>query len=128
DVIHEDCALVADPIDVRGFADHQAAVIDARLHPADVITHDEENVGLLLLLRGWLGGGQRYAGGAGQQTEPTLSWDFHNLVPPIVRLSDGSASPPNDTSEPQMTCRRVHVFGMTRRRAVAAAVIRRTKM
>ena len=27
--------------------DHQAAVIDARLHDADVVTHDEEDVGFL---------------------------------------------------------------------------------
>jgi hypothetical protein len=26
-------------------------MIDARLHPADIITHDEEDVGFLLLLR-----------------------------------------------------------------------------
>ena len=28
-------------------------MIDARLHPADVITHDEEDIGLGLLLRRW---------------------------------------------------------------------------
>src|SRR6516162_4400608 len=43
---HEDRAFVADLIDVRRLADHQAAVVDARLHPADVVTHDEEDVGL----------------------------------------------------------------------------------
>jgi len=47
---HEDRAFVADLIDVRRLADHQAAVVDARLHPADVVTHDEEDVGLPLLL------------------------------------------------------------------------------
>src|SRR5262249_6752888 len=34
----------------RRLAYHQAAVVDARLHPADVVAHDEEDVGLLLLL------------------------------------------------------------------------------
>src|SRR5262245_42469867 len=43
---------MADAIDVRRFADRQAAVIDARLHPADVVTHDEEDV-RLLLSRSW---------------------------------------------------------------------------
>ena len=27
-------------------------MVDARLHPADVVAHDEEDVGLLRLLRG----------------------------------------------------------------------------
>src|SRR6266487_1067210 len=49
---HEDRAFIPDPVDVRCFADHQAAVVDARLHPADVVAHDEEDVGLCLLLRG----------------------------------------------------------------------------
>ena len=51
DIVHEDRALVADAIDIGRFADHQAAVIDARLHPADVVAHDEEDVGLLLRRR-----------------------------------------------------------------------------
>ena len=46
-VVHEDRAFVADAIDVRRLADHQTAMIDARLHPADVVAHDEEDVGLL---------------------------------------------------------------------------------
>ena len=41
-------ALVADAVDVGRLADHQAAMIDARLHPADVVAHDEQDVGLLL--------------------------------------------------------------------------------
>ena len=38
-----------DAVDVGRLADHQAAVVDARLHPADVVAHDEQDVGLLLL-------------------------------------------------------------------------------
>jgi hypothetical protein len=30
------------------FPDHQATVVDARLHPPDVVAHDEEDVGLLI--------------------------------------------------------------------------------
>ena len=45
---HEDCALVADTIDVGRLAHHETAVIDGRLHPADVVTHDEQDVGFLL--------------------------------------------------------------------------------
>ncbi len=46
-IVHEDRALVPDPVDVGRLADHQTAVIDARLHPADVVTHDEQDVGFL---------------------------------------------------------------------------------
>ena len=41
-------ALVADPVDVGCFPDHQAAMIDARLHPADIITHDEQDIWFLV--------------------------------------------------------------------------------
>jgi len=34
-------AFMPDAVDVGGFADRQAFVINARLHPADVVTHDE---------------------------------------------------------------------------------------
>ena len=50
-VVHEDRALVADAVDVRRLPDHQAAVVDARLHPADVVAHDEQDVGFLLRRR-----------------------------------------------------------------------------
>ena len=42
--------FLADLVDVGRLADHQTAMIDARLHPADVVAHDKEDVGLLLLL------------------------------------------------------------------------------
>src|SRR5512143_1254722 len=35
---------MTDTVDVRCFADRDTLVIDARLHPADVVAHDEENV------------------------------------------------------------------------------------
>jgi hypothetical protein len=41
DIVHEDCAFPTDAIDVGSFTDHQAAMINAGLHPPDVITHDE---------------------------------------------------------------------------------------
>jgi hypothetical protein len=46
-VSHEDCAIVADAVDVRRFSDHQAAMVDARLHNADVVAHDEKDIGFL---------------------------------------------------------------------------------
>src|SRR5678809_963065 len=50
-IVGELRAFPPDAVDVWRFPDHQALMIDARLHPADVIPHDEEDVGLLLLLR-----------------------------------------------------------------------------
>ena len=49
EIVNEDCAFLSDAVDVGRFADHQAAVIDARLHPADIVTHDEEDVWFLTL-------------------------------------------------------------------------------
>ena len=49
-IVREHRAFVADAIDVGRFADHQTTVVDARLHPADIVAHDEEDIGLLLLL------------------------------------------------------------------------------
>ena len=48
-VVGEHRAFMTDLVDVGRLSDHQAAVIDARLHPADVVTHDEEDVRFLLL-------------------------------------------------------------------------------
>ncbi len=50
-VSHEDRTFVADAIDVRRLADHQATMVDAWLHPADVIAHDEEDIWLRWRLR-----------------------------------------------------------------------------
>ena len=49
DIVREHRAFAADAIDVRRLANHQAAMIDARLHPADVVTHDKEDIGLIRL-------------------------------------------------------------------------------
>src|SRR5215475_1776332 len=59
--VHEDRAFIADAVDVWRFTDHQSAVINARLHPADIIAHDEEDVWFLLLLLLLLLRGCRYA-------------------------------------------------------------------
>ena len=40
-------AFVADAVDVGRLADHESAVIDARLHDADVVAHDEHDVGFI---------------------------------------------------------------------------------
>src|SRR5262245_10543160 len=44
---HELRAFLPDLVDVRRFAVHQSLMIDAWLHPADVIAHDEEDVWFL---------------------------------------------------------------------------------
>src|SRR5262249_7715580 len=49
EIVPVNCAFVAGPIDAGGFANHQATMINARLHPADVVTHDEQDVGLARL-------------------------------------------------------------------------------
>ena len=47
--MHEHAAFLRDAINVWRFPDHQAAMIAARLHPADVIAHDKQDVGFLVL-------------------------------------------------------------------------------
>jgi hypothetical protein len=76
DVVHEDRAFLPDAVDVGRFPDHQAAVVDARLHPADVVAHDEENVGLRLL-RGCRHACRHDSGKRCQQTEPDGSGHAH---------------------------------------------------
>lgn len=51
-IMREYRTFIADAIDVGRLSDHQAAMVDARLVEADVVAHDEEDVGLW----GWLGG------------------------------------------------------------------------
>jgi hypothetical protein len=69
-VIGEHCAFLADLVDVRRLSDHQATVIDARLHPADIVAHDEENVRFALRLRGRLLRRTRRGNEHREQTEP----------------------------------------------------------
>ena len=46
-VVGEHRTLIADAVDVGRLANCKATMIDARLHNADVITHDEKDVGFL---------------------------------------------------------------------------------
>src|ERR1041385_7851375 len=48
-VMHKHAAFLGNSVDVWGFAHHQAAMIAARLHPADIIAHDEQDVWFLVL-------------------------------------------------------------------------------
>src|SRR3954453_11077042 len=48
-VVHENSTVVSDAVDVRFFAHHQAAMVDASLHPADIVTHYEKDVGFASL-------------------------------------------------------------------------------
>src|SRR5262249_26532887 len=43
-VVHEYPAFATDAIDVGCLSHHQSAMVDTGLHPADVVTHDEEDV------------------------------------------------------------------------------------
>ena len=46
-VVDEFRALIADAVNVGRLADPQTAVVDTRLHQADVVPHDKEDVWLL---------------------------------------------------------------------------------
>jgi hypothetical protein len=53
---------MANAVNVGCFSYHQAAMVDTRLHPADVVSHNEHDVGLLL-------GGQWQATGGKNRKE-----------------------------------------------------------
>ena len=58
---HELRTLFPDAVDVGRLADHQSLVVDARLHPADVVAHDEQDIGLFPFVRtGGFGGHDQF--------------------------------------------------------------------
>ena len=50
-IVHELGTFIADAVDVGRLPDHQPLMVDARLHPADIIAHDEEDIRLCRRLR-----------------------------------------------------------------------------
>ena len=46
DIVHEPCTLFREAVDVGRFPDAHAIGVGLNLHPADVVGHDEEDVGL----------------------------------------------------------------------------------
>jgi len=66
-IVGEDRTLLPNTVDVGRFAERQPAVVDADLHPADVVAHDEKDVGLR---RRRLGERRTQKRGRGQQ-EPS---------------------------------------------------------
>src|SRR6478735_5943693 len=79
-VRHEDAAFVSDAVDVRRFPDHQAAVVDARLHDADVIAHDEQDVWFLVLRLAGSGRAEKRRRGYKQRQAVMGYVSFHILV------------------------------------------------
>src|SRR5882724_4436582 len=82
-VVHEDRTLLADAVDVGRFPNRYAAVVDARLHPTDVVAHDEQDV-RLLLCEGWCAR-EPYHGEQRDQTEPCSVFVPHLCL--LFRLS-----------------------------------------
>jgi hypothetical protein len=74
---------LADAVDVGGFTDHQTAMIDVRLHPTDIVAHDEEDVGLLLLCGCWHVRGHHGSDGCKQAEAFNVS-DVHSCSPPLL--------------------------------------------
>ena len=80
---HEEAAFGGNAVDVGGFADHEPAVVATGLHPADVVTHDEEDVGpFLRVLRGGLGLDRRGATTFGSKRDEDRADEAHSDVFP----------------------------------------------
>src|SRR5829696_10487082 len=79
-VVGEDRALVGDAVEVGRAIAHLAAVVGADVPVADIIAHDDDDVGLLLRLLGRNGrdhgGGERR-----EQAETSTPDDAHGWVP-----------------------------------------------
>ena len=69
-VVGELRAFLTDLVDVRRLSDHQALMVDTWLHPADVVTHDKEDIGLALCLRGRVVRRACHGDERREQTEP----------------------------------------------------------
>jgi hypothetical protein len=85
-IVHEPGAFLADAVYVGRFADHQSLMVDARLHPADVVAHDEEDIGLLWLLRGCRQARRDHGDEQCQHAEPAGSgrhFAFHQFAPEL---------------------------------------------
>ena len=66
-----------DPVNVRCFPDHQAAMITARLHPADIIAHDEQDIGFLVLRLSWSDRAKKRSRGYKQRQAVITYVSFH---------------------------------------------------
>ena len=44
DIVHEDRPFITNAVDVRCFSNHQAEMVNAMLHPTNVVAHYEEDV------------------------------------------------------------------------------------
>src|SRR5579872_7020308 len=83
-VVSEDCAFVSDTINIGRIANHEAAMVDTRLKNADVIAHDEQDVGLArwpLRARGH--SDQGHGSERRQQGEPKSACDTHASHPRV---------------------------------------------
>src|SRR5262249_30657256 len=85
-VVGEHHALGRQLIEVWGLSRHHSAVVSADVEPADIVAHDDEDVGsslLLLLRRGWQAY-YRYSGQQCQQAGPESSSSCHRECPSIL--------------------------------------------
>src|SRR5262249_14853000 len=89
-IVGEPHAFRRQLVEVRRPAGHDALVVDADIGPADVVTHDEDDIGPLLLRGRWRAD-DRHGGKCRQHTEPDRSGP-HGQPPPVadwVQLGSG---------------------------------------
>ncbi len=80
-VVRERCALTRDAVDVGCLSDRQPAVVGSHLHPADIVTHDEQDVWFLALLGGCLGARRRRTSKQCEQRKAEVSHSNHMTTP-----------------------------------------------
>src|SRR5262245_16041042 len=80
-------ALIGEPINIRrGHAAPRAAAIDTRISVPEVVRYDQDDVGLLLLLRDRLRARRHHGSKQHRQTEPSALTDLHGFSSVRLRV------------------------------------------
>ena len=90
-VVGEPHAFGGQLVEVRRLAGHDALVIGADVEPADIVAHDDEDVGpALLLLCGCWNACHRHRDEQPQKAEPNFSAD-HDRTPILFLIKSGTS-------------------------------------
>ena len=75
-IVGEQHSLLGQLVEVRRPPGHHAAMVGANVPHPDVIAHDEEDVGLLVLRLGWSDRAEKHGGGHKQQQAVVIMFRF----------------------------------------------------
>ncbi len=100
DIVHEPSTLFREAVDVGCFPDAHAIGVGLHLHPADVVGHDEEDVGFLSLLGGGRNACHRCGCAQHDKSAPDCSEYAHGCFPQLRLLEPGRSLRPIPRTDP----------------------------